>query len=97
MKIYLSGPITGIESYKQNFDHALRETKQIFPNAEVMSPPVFCEEAGLDRWSTWEEFMDECIKVLKDCTHIVMLPGWKESRGACVEYYLAQAYGLGMI
>lgn len=34
----------------------------------------------------WAEYMKRDIAWLSDCDAIYMLPGWRESRGACIEY-----------
>lgn len=43
---------------------------------------------------SWACFMKHDLRALLDCTHIAILPGWKESRGAELEIRIAQALGM---
>lgn len=38
MRIYLSGPITGVENYHLNFLKAENQVRDIFKNDEVINP-----------------------------------------------------------
>ena len=42
---------------------------------------------------TWETCMKRDIKALVDMDAIVLLPGWENSRGACLENHIATALG----
>ena len=39
---------------------------------------------------TYTEYMREDIKILARCNAICMLPGWKRSKGARLEYRIAK-------
>lgn len=98
MKIYLSGPVSGSEDYFKRFMDAENELIVMMPGVEVVNPVAECAKAGMtDDSHTWEEFMDFCIRLMDGCTHIKMLDGWRESKGACVEYYMAKGLGMGLI
>lgn len=89
MKIYLSGPITGIENYKENFAAAEREARERLSDwePEIFNPANII----LPKDATHEDYMKSCMQKLADCDTIYMLNGWQESRGACREY----GYALG--
>lgn len=89
MIIYISGKITGTTDYEQRFAEAEKEISILFPFAKIVNPVKLCSGLNPDI-STWFDYMDKCIKELKYCTHIRMIDGWQESRGALVEYYLAK-------
>ncbi|MDC7221584.1 MAG: DUF4406 domain-containing protein [Spirochaetales bacterium] len=98
MKIYISGPITGTDDYYERFADKEKEMRKIFPKSDIINPVRSCAEAGLrDGEHSWKEFMNHCVYVLRGCSHIVMIPGWENSRGACVEYYLAKELELSFI
>jgi hypothetical protein len=43
---------------------------------------------------TWLDWMRTDLKALLDCDRVLLLPGWEESRGACVERRLAEDLGI---
>lgn len=89
MKIYLSGPISGIENYKENFAAAEREARERLSDwePEIFNPTNII----LPKDATHEDYMKICMQELAKCDTIYMMNGWKESRGACREY----GYALG--
>lgn len=78
MKVFLSGPISGVEGYKKRFREA--ETALKAMGHEVYSPAVLPE--GMP----WEAYMRICeiMQWYCDCTY--MLAGWHSSRGARLEH-----------
>lgn len=89
MKIYISGPMTGIKNL--NYP-VFNETEDILTRMgyEVFNPAKI---PGDDTW-TWQDYMKECIREIPDCTHILLLRGWEKSEGANVEYSIAKTLGL---
>ena len=95
MRIYLSGKITGLdkEVYTRQFERA--ETFYKTSGFEVVNPVTIGEEILKQNPSaTWEDFMQEDLKALRTCTHIVLLEGWEESKGAKMEKAEAEKMGL---
>lgn len=89
--IYIAGPITGMKDlnrplFKEAAD-IIRKTGLL-----VRNPHEFCED--LPSTSKWAEYMRRCLPELMKCTDIIMLPGWKHSEGANLEYYNARAIGI---
>ena len=91
MKIYISGPMTGYK--EKNFPAFFEAEKKLNSNWSVVNP------AGLDHTKDkeWHEFMRTDIKALMDCDAIYMLNGWRESKGACIERYMAMALDMIVI
>lgn len=89
MRIYLSGPITGVENYKENFAAAEREARERLSDwePEIFNPANII----LPKDATHEDYMKICMQELAKCDTIYMMNGWQESRGACREY----GYALG--
>lgn len=83
-RVYISGPITGIENYKELFGNA--ENKIKYMGYEVINPA----RIEFDCLS-WDEYMKVDLELLEMCDAVVMLEGWKNSPGACVE----RGYALG--
>ena len=94
MRVYLSGPVSGIADFKARFSRAAALIASIHPSIEVLNPVDF---EGDSAW-TWGEWMVLDLTMLqKKATHIVFLPGWKGSPGARVEREFASGLGLPMI
>ncbi len=93
MKVYISGPISGLlyEEVEKAFNEA--ETRLKEQGYEVVNPL----NNGLPRESIWNEHMRADLKLLLDCDAIYMLNGWEYSRGASLEYDLAIDLGFKLI
>lgn len=79
--IYLSGPMTGLPGYNRDtFNRAKRIVAGT--GATVISPADLPE-------GTWEFQLRKCIRFVSDCTKILMLPGWENSKGALLEHLVA--------
>ena len=79
MILYLSGPITGVEDYKARFKHA-QVTLTMAGKQTVLNPAVMPE--GL---KAYDDYMRIDLAMLEAADGIVMLPGWKKSKGAKIE------------
>lgn len=91
MKIYISGKITGIpinEAIKEfkNAENVIKKQGHTPLNPFKISP--FSEE------KKWTDYMIDDIKALFECDAIYMLRNYKESKGARIEYAIAQEIGL---
>ena len=81
MRLYISGKISGDDNYLQKFTEA-----QIRLEAEgfrVINPALL---EGVLPKAVWEEYLYASLTMMELADGIVMLPDWKESRGACMEY-----------
>ena len=86
--IYISGPITGIEATApQLFKEAEDFLKA--KGYEVVNPMTI----NHDHDKSWTNYMKTDIIALMECDGIFMLDNWEESKGACIEYYLAIKLG----
>lgn len=99
--VYISGPITGIENYKQNFEDAEKKLRQM--GLRVANPVRFAEaleekkKLYYGRMPTYKEYMETAIATLFRCDSIYFLPGWKNSKGARLEYRTAKTVGIQRI
>ena len=91
MKLYISGPMSGIKDY--NYP-AFNEAAAILRiNGHKTYNPA---EIGVPRYplsndkSLWVYYMKEAIRLLLKADSIVMLPGWKKSKGAKTERWIAK-------
>lgn len=90
MKVYISGPITGVKGYMKRFadaeaDIAAAGYTPINPaKVNAMLPPEL----------THADYMATSIAMLSICDVIYMLPGWQESRGCSIEFEYAYSNGI---
>lgn len=89
MKIYLSGPITNNPIAQQLFADAESRYSAI---GDVINP-LKVNHPDTD----WLTAMRIDIPLLISCDTIVMLDGWKHSRGATLEHHIAITLGLQCI
>jgi hypothetical protein len=89
MKVYLAGPITGIEDYNRSVFEMY--AKQLRSVGHVVFDPTQITDPN----NTYRDFMRIDLDWI--CRHaeaIAMLPRWEESKGAQAEWALAKALGL---
>jgi hypothetical protein len=105
MKVYVSGPISGLpeEVWKKNFADACERVNanpdMIAVDASAVVPQ--CENAcGSDLTfedgsykHLWSCYMKWDIMALLDCDAIYMIPGSENSRGAKLELQVARSLG----
>jgi hypothetical protein len=87
MKIYISGPMAGIEGYEKNFKVAEEKIKE--SGHEVVNPAEIDGE-GMTR----EELLKLDLWMMEECDAIYMLKGWQQSCGANREYGFALGRGM---
>jgi hypothetical protein len=83
MKVYISGPITGMPSNnREAFDDAARRIAAL--GLEYVNPLELC--AHLDPTvATHDDYMAVCLPALRECDQIVVLDGWRGSKGCKYE------------
>lgn len=85
---YIAGPITGIpEGNRPLFNEAHKWLEE--RGAVVLNPSVLPE--GLP---THQSYMNICLPMLAEADAVVMLPGWRDSKGALMEYQQAIHSGM---
>ena len=92
MKVYLSGPMTGIPDFNFPAFHA-EAARLRAAGLHVVNPA----EINPDTTMSWHECMRADIKALCDCDTLALLPGWESSQGAHLELHIAHRLGLRVI
>ena len=86
--VFLSGPITGVNGYKDKFADAAEVIETLGASS------IFNPAAKIPDDTKREEAMRTCLFNLTAHKCVVMLPGWRDSEGACFEYAASEICGI---
>ena len=95
IRVYLSGPITGLseEEYTRRF--ATAELHYEAAGYEVVNPVTIGQELQkTNPHPSYADYMAADLEAMRDCTHIALLEGWENSPGAQCEKREALKLGL---
>ncbi len=88
MKMYISGPISGIPDLNRAaFDSAEKTLRWL--GHETVNPLKINNPED-----TWEQCMRRDIAALRECEGIYMLKGWEKSEGAWIERHIGSWMGI---
>lgn len=90
MKVYISGPITGVKGYMKHFADA--EAEIMAAGYTAINPAKV--NAMLPPELSHADYMATSIAMLSICDVIYMLPGWQDSRGCSIEFEYAYSNGI---
>jgi len=87
MKIYISGPMTGMKSHNRPaFNTAAKRLRKL--GHKVISPAEL--DAKTKKQLSWNQCLRRDIRELVKCTDVALLPGWEDSKGAHLEVYISK-------
>lgn len=99
-KLYVAGPMRGYERHNfPMFDHVAEQLRTQL-KAEVFNPADhdrsigFSEDAEVVPQLTLQAMMRWDLARVMEVDAVVFLPGWRKSKGACVERLVAHYLGL---
>lgn len=84
LRLYIAGPMTGLPDYNYPAFN-VAEQRLLALGYEVENPARNPEPAC----GSWLGYMRMALRQLALCDGVVLLPGWKSSRGANIEKHLA--------
>ena len=90
MRIYLSGPMTGIKD--NNVPKFMKEAKRLRRKGYRVINPAELDKVKVCR--TWEECLRRDLEFVVKCDAIATLPGWTKSRGANLEIHVGRALSM---
>jgi len=91
MKIYISGPVTGTDDYKERFEKAAEKIRK--KGHEAINP-IDLQKILDPETTTWAQYMSAAIGLLQACDAAFFLDAWQLSRGATKERNAARTYGI---
>lgn len=92
MKIYLSGPMTGLPSF--NYPLFNQQAARLRALGHVVANPA--EILGGDTTQTRSFYLRKDIQDILLCDAVALLPNWERSKGARLEVSLALELGLAL-
>ncbi len=84
MIVYISGKITGLDPKKTKDKFNAVEAMLLEKGHKVINP---IKLANIN--DEWTHAMKKCVIGMMECNAIYLLPDWQESKGAKIEYELA--------
>lgn len=82
LKIYISGKISGTDDYKERFEAAAECIRNI---GFIPVNPVDLDAILPGSATSWEQYMQADMGLLRACEAVYLIPGWEESTGARIE------------
>jgi hypothetical protein len=100
--IYISGPMKNMtDGNLEAFDEAEKQLKQL--GFDVLNPHKICEKLNIrffemGKVPEYEDYLKEdIIQMLSKCDKVLVLPGWRGSKGSKLEIANAIACGLDVV
>ncbi|MDV7194329.1 MULTISPECIES: DUF4406 domain-containing protein [Mycolicibacterium] len=85
MTVYIAGPMSDLpDSNYPAFNAVAKKLRA--QGIDVRNPAE--NDAG-STGGTWEHYMRLGLRQLLECDEIMLLPGWRNSRGARIEHHIA--------
>lgn len=91
-RIYLSGKISGLP-WKDVVGKFMEAERRVRLQGNMAENPI---RFGSDRLD-WQANMRLCLQRLLLCDKILLLPDWKRSRGARIEWLVALSCGIPIL
>lgn len=88
-RVYIAGPMTGLPEFNFPAFHAAAAALRS-RGFEVENPA----ENPTPACGSWLAYMRMAVAQVATVDAVVLLPGWEQSRGAKVEFRLAEGLGL---
>lgn len=87
MKIYVSGPMSGLPN--NNVPAFNAAAKALRAKGYRVINPAELDDG--EPCKTWEDCLRRDLRALTRCDAVATLPGWTKSRGALLELHVAKA------
>ncbi|MBS4077273.1 DUF4406 domain-containing protein [Pseudomonas sp. MBT-4] len=91
-RLYLAGPMTGIEDFNYPAFNAMAERLRA-AGYDVENPADHGTVDGAD----WADYMAYDLTRLGLCGQVAVLPGWENSKGARLEVHIARELGMPLV
>jgi len=92
-RVYIAGKVTGMKPTEVSKKFATAERQVQAMGLEVVNPIAVVG----NHETPWNEAMKKCITALIECDAIILLPCWKDSKGALLEMNIATNMGMEIL
>lgn len=95
--MYLSGPMSGIKEH--NFPAFHQAANRLrWMGYTVINPAELDESDSMAPGERpWAWYITRDLRELLDCDTVAVLPGWRKSKGAKLEVYVARMLGMKVV
>lgn len=93
MQIYISGGISGVKNYADNFANAEKVLRN--DGYDVINPARVMSQFPID--TPYIEYIENSLRLLDKCDAIYMLRDYQDSCGARIELLYAMATGKSIL
>lgn len=97
MKLYLTGPMTGLPNF--NYPAFAEWKEKLEERGYEVNSPHLCEpdpENYPPGSRSWSFYMKRCIEMLMQSDAVAILPEWEQSKGAYLEVMIAHQCGMAV-
>lgn len=94
-RIYVAGPITGMPEL--NYPAFHEAAARLRAKGWHVENPAENPDPHVDASCHWTAYMRMGLSQVATCHAIYLLPGWQKSKGASLEYMVAQQLGLQIL
>lgn len=91
-RIYVAGPMTGIEDF--NFPAFNAAARLLRARGYIVENPA---DHGIVDGAEWADYLAYDLTRLGLCDSVYLLPGWESSKGAQLEVMVAERLGMKII
>ena len=96
MVIYLAGPISngakdGMDKRRERIEDARKIAETLWTAGFAVICPHINNDFGVNCKLTWQQYLKGDLELVAKVDMVVLLPGWKESKGARKEKRFAQS------
>lgn len=91
--VYVAGPMTGIPDFNYPAFNAAAEALRAAGHT-VLNPVDSEQHNDTGKPQRWDWYMRHALRMVLDSEALALLPGWENSKGARLEFQVADSLGL---
>lgn len=89
VRLYVAGPVTGVEDLNRPAFEEARELLALKGYAPLLPHDIVRDPA-----TPWREALRQTLRAMLGCHGVALMDGWQASKGACLERNVALALAI---